>query len=114
VTGNQTPGTGSTRDAVVDRYSGLARTAYRVSLLASPETRVSWCSHIPAPGRACGYSLSPDLGELTGGRRRRNSLPSPGLLSTSIRARRACAALRAMAKPSPEPPVARSLASFTR
>jgi SAM-dependent methyltransferase len=27
MTGNQTPGTSSTRDAVVDRYSGLARTA---------------------------------------------------------------------------------------
>ena len=69
-------------------------------------------SRPPSPER--GYSLPPDLGAVRAGRRRRHSLPSPGLLSTSIRALRDCAALRAMAKPSPEPPVARSLASSTR
>jgi arsenite methyltransferase len=45
VTGNQTPGTGSTRDAVVDRYSGLARTALAGGAIADcdPDSFAGGC-----------------------------------------------------------------------
>jgi arsenite methyltransferase len=45
VTGNQTPGTGSTRDAVVDRYSGLARTALAGGAIADcdPDSFADGC-----------------------------------------------------------------------
>ena len=45
MTGNQTPGTGSTRDAVVDRYSGLARTALAGGAIADgdPDSFADGC-----------------------------------------------------------------------
>ena len=45
MTGNQAPGTGSTRDAVVDRYSGLARTALAGGAIADgdPDASADGC-----------------------------------------------------------------------
>jgi SAM-dependent methyltransferase len=67
VTGNQAPGTGSTRDAVVDRYSGLARTALAGGAIADgdPDTFAGGCfgaAAYPDTGGAPEAALRASLG----------------------------------------------------